>query len=151
MLTVSERGFGKRTSAYEYRITNRGGSGIVSIATSKRNGEVVAESGNSKESLQDPLGHAEINVIRRAAARLGRWRLSDCSLYVTLEPCAMCAQALSWLRVKEIRFGAYDPKSGGVENGARVFTHAHHKPVVIGGVMEMECADIVKAFFAQKR
>lgn len=114
---------------------------------------VVAAAGNRVEELADPTAHAEILVIR-AAARAGRGpHLAGCDLYVTLEPCAMCAAAASFARLRRIYFGAYDPKMGGIEHGARVFSRptCHHRPEVIGGVEETAAAALLKRFFAQRR
>lgn len=114
---------------------------------------VLAAAGNRVEELGDPTAHAEILAIR-GAARQGRGpHLAGCDLYVTLEPCAMCAAAASFARIRRVYFGAYDPKMGGVEHGARVFSQptCHHRPEVIGGVEERAAAILLKAFFAQRR
>src|SRR5690606_35650653 len=101
----------------------------------------------------DPTAHAELLALRAAAARIGSPRLVGCHLYVTLEPCAMCAQAIAFARIERLVFGAYDPKGGGVEHGARIFEQAtcHHRPEVVGGVMERDCAALLKAFFRARR
>lgn len=116
-------------------------------------GEVLAAAGNRTEALADPTAHAEILALREAARRMGAPRLPECDLVVTLEPCPMCAAAISLFRVRRLVFGAYDPKGGGVEHGPRVFTHptCHHRPEVIGGVAEGEAAALLKAFFADRR
>lgn len=116
-------------------------------------GRVLAADGNRVEELSDPTAHAEILVIREAAADGGSPRLIGAELFVTLEPCAMCAQALSLARVRRIVFAAYDPKGGGVEHGARVFSHAtcHHVPDVVGGLMESEASELLKDFFRERR
>lgn len=116
-------------------------------------GVIVAQSGNRCEELRDPTAHAEMLVIRQALKVLGQDRLDDFDLYVTLEPCAMCAQAISWVRLRRVYFGAYDPKSGGVEHGARVYDHStcHHKPEVYGGIHEEACGHLLKSFFEKKR
>lgn len=116
-------------------------------------GEVLAQTGNRIEELNDPTAHAEVLAIRSAAATLKSPRLTNCDLYVTLEPCAMCAQAISLARVRRVVFAAYDPKGGGVEHGARVFSHTtcHHAPEVIGGVMESDAAQMLKLFFKERR
>lgn len=118
-----------------------------------RNDEIVASSHNLIETTHDPSAHAEIVAIRDAAKKLGTPRLTDCDLYVTLEPCPMCAQAISFARIRRLYFGAYDPKGGGVEHGPRIFEQptCHHAPEVIGGLMETECGDVLKAFFKAKR
>ncbi len=116
-------------------------------------GHVLASTGNRIEELSDPTAHAEVLAIRTAATYLKSPRLIDCDLYVTLEPCAMCAQAISLARVCRLVFAAYDPKGGGVEHGARVFSHAtcHHAPEVIGGIMESDAAQMLKQFFKERR
>lgn len=118
-----------------------------------RAGRVVAADGNRVEELSDPTAHAEIQVIRAAAAQAGSPRLEDCDLYVTLEPCPMCAAAIAMARLRRLYFAAYDPKGGGVEHGARVFDRptCHHRPEVVGGLRESEAADILRAFFLQRR
>ncbi|WP_170783957.1 nucleoside deaminase [Ruegeria lacuscaerulensis] len=114
---------------------------------------VVAAAGNRTRELNDPTAHAEILALRAACAELGSERLPDHDLYVTLEPCAMCAAALSAARIRRIYYGAADPKSGGVAHGARVFTHpqAHHAPEVYDDIAGQEAADLLKAFFAARR
>jgi tRNA(adenine34) deaminase len=116
-------------------------------------GAVLARAGNEVEARHDPTAHAELLALRSAAAALGTSRLPDCELVVTLEPCPMCAQAISFFRIGRLTFGAYDPKGGGVEHGARVFDAAscHHRPEVIGGVRESEAAALLRAFFATRR
>ncbi|MBB4284597.1 tRNA(Arg) A34 adenosine deaminase TadA [Roseospira goensis] len=116
-------------------------------------GAVLAAAGNRVEADADPTAHAEILALRAAAARLGTPRLVGCTLVVTLEPCAMCAQAAALARVDRLVFGAYDPKGGGVEHGARVFERAtcHHRPAVVGGVRESAAADLLRAFFRDRR
>ena len=116
-------------------------------------GDIIATAHNQMRALKDPTAHAEMLAIRAAAAALQTDRLTDCALYVTLEPCAMCAGAIAHARLKRVVFGAYDPKSGGTQNGARVFSHpqCHHKPEVISGIRANEAEDILKQFFAQKR
>jgi len=117
------------------------------------NGEIVAKSGNLTVQDNDPTAHAEINVIRARCRELRTQRIPDHDLYVTLEPCPMCAAAISNARIRRVYFGAYDPKSGGVDHGARVFSHpqCHHKPEVTGGLMEKECSELLKGFFGEKR
>lgn len=116
-------------------------------------GTVLARAGNRVEGTHDASAHAEMLALRAAAAARGSARLPDCDLVVTLEPCPMCAQALSVFRIRRLVFGAYDPKSGGVEHGARVFdaSSCHHRPEVVGGVRETEAAALLKAFFADRR
>ena len=116
-------------------------------------GVVLARAGNAVEAGHDPSAHAEILALRAAAQRRGSKLLADCTLTVTLEPCPMCAQAISFFRVKRLVFGAYDPKGGGVDHGARIFaaTSCHHAPEVVGGVREAECGALLRAFFAARR
>ena len=116
-------------------------------------GQVLAAAGNRVEEHADPSAHAEMLALRAAAERLGAKHLAGCTLTVTLEPCAMCAQAASLFRVGRVVFGAYDPKGGGVEHGARVFSHpqCNHQPEVVGGVREAACAALLSAFFARLR
>lgn len=115
--------------------------------------EVLAQAGNRVRELSDPTAHAEMLVIREAAKRLGSERLSGCDLYVTLEPCAMCAAAISAARVARLYYGAADPKSGGVAHGARVFSHpqTHHAPEVYDGIAAEDAAAMLKDFFAKRR
>jgi tRNA(Arg) A34 adenosine deaminase TadA len=116
-------------------------------------GEIVAAAGNRTRELSDPSAHAEMLVIREGAAKLGSERLTDHDLYVTLEPCPMCAAVISFARIRRLYYGAADPKGGGVEHGPRVFSHAtcHHRPELYPGLGERECADLLRAFFAARR
>ncbi|MBS0559443.1 MAG: nucleoside deaminase [Proteobacteria bacterium] len=116
-------------------------------------GAVLARAGNRVEELNDASAHAELLALREAAAARGEPRLPDCDLVVTLEPCPMCAQAISFFRIRRLVFGAYDPKGGGVEHGARVFDAAscHHHPEVVGGVEETASSDLLRDFFAVRR
>ncbi len=125
------------------------GAVLVEAAT----GQVIAAAGNRTENANDPTAHAEMLVIRAAAERRRSPRLDGCDLYVTLEPCAMCAAAISLARVRRLYFGAYDPKGGGVEHGARVFEQAtcNHKPEVYGGIEETQSAELLKRFFRERR
>ena len=118
-----------------------------------REGSIVASAHNLTETLSDPTAHAEMLVIREACAKLGAARLPECDLYVTLEPCPMCAQAISFARIRRLYFGAFDPKGGGVEHGPRIFSHStcHHRPEVYGGMAESESAALLKAFFTARR
>lgn len=115
--------------------------------------EIIAESRNAMRGSQDPTAHAEMVAIRGAAAKLGTSRLDDCALWVTLEPCAMCAAAMSIARVKALRFGAEDPKGGGVVHGPRIFSQptCHHRPDTLGGIGEQESAELLRRFFAERR
>jgi tRNA(Arg) A34 adenosine deaminase TadA len=116
-------------------------------------GEVVAAAGNRTEELSDPTAHAEMLVIRAAAQRAGRPRLPECDLYVTLEPCPMCAHAISLARLRRLYYGAGDPKGGGVEHGPRIFASAscHHRPEVYGGLGERRAAELLRRFFGARR
>jgi tRNA(Arg) A34 adenosine deaminase TadA len=116
-------------------------------------GEVLARAGNRTLSLRDPTAHAELLAIRAAAAKLGSERLTGCDLYVTLEPCAMCAAAISFARIRRLYFGATDPKGGAIEHGPRFFQQptCHHAPEVIGVVGETRAAALLKDFFAARR
>ena len=115
--------------------------------------ELVAEKRNAMRGSNDPTAHAEMEAIRAAAERLGTPRLDECTLWVTLEPCAMCAAAIAIARVKALRFGAEDPKGGGVVHGARIFAQStcHHRPDVLGGIGEAEAAEQLRRFFAERR
>jgi tRNA(Arg) A34 adenosine deaminase TadA len=125
------------------------GAVLVDGATEK----IIASAHNLVETNSDPTAHAEMLVLRAAAAKSGAARLTGCDLYVTLEPCPMCAQAISLARLRRLYFGAYDAKGGGVEHGPRIFsqTTCHHAPEVIGGVNEIQCAQLLKDFFAERR
>ncbi len=124
--------------------------GAVLVAA---DGEVLARAGNGTEARSDPTAHAEILVIREAARKRASPRLMDCDLYVTLEPCAMCAAAISFARLRRVVFGAYDPKGGAVEHGAKFFTQAtcHHVPEIVGGVEELRASEMLRKFFQDKR
>jgi tRNA(adenine34) deaminase len=116
-------------------------------------GAILAEAANRTETDRDPTAHAELLAIRTAAAKAGAPRLPDCDLHVTLEPCPMCAQAISFARLRRVYYGAADPKGGGVENGPRIFSQptCHHKPEVYGGIAEREAAELLKEFFRKRR
>jgi len=116
-------------------------------------GVLVAAAGNRTRELNDPTAHAELLAIRAACALLGAERLTNCDLYVTLEPCPMCAAAISLARIRRLYYGASDPKGGGVEHGARVFNHptCHHAPEVYPGIDEARAAAVLRTFFQAKR
>ena len=116
-------------------------------------GAVLAEAGNRTEGDRDPTAHAELLAIRAAAATLGAPRLVECDLYVTLEPCPMCAQAISFARIRRLYYGASDPKGGGVEHGPRIFSQptCHHRPEVYGGIAEQEAGELLRRFFKERR
>ena len=115
--------------------------------------EVLAETRNAMRGSSDPTAHAEMEAIRAAAAKLGNSRLDDCTLWVSLEPCAMCAAAVAIARFKALRFAAEDPKGGGVVHGPRIFAQptCHHQPDVLGGIGEAEAAEQLRRFFAERR
>jgi tRNA(Arg) A34 adenosine deaminase TadA len=125
------------------------GAVVVEAAT----GTVIAAAGNRTEELADPTAHAEMLALRAAAARVGAPRLPDCDLYVTLEPCPMCAAAISFARIRRLYFGAEDPKGGGVEHGPRIFAQptCHHRPEVYGGIDEKRASALLKRFFRERR
>jgi len=131
----------------------RGEVPIGAVIVDGTTGQVVARAGNETRALNDPTAHAEVLAIRRAAATLGAERLSGCDLYVTLEPCTMCAAAISFARLRRLYYGAEDPKGGGVAHGARFYAQAtcHHRPEVYGGIGEAAAAALLRDFFAAKR
>ena len=126
---------------------------VGAVLVESGNGAVLARAHNRVEELSDPTAHAEMLVIQAAARRLGLKRLTAADLYVTLEPCAMCAQAIALARLRRLYFGAYDPKGGGVEHGAEVFRQptCHHRPEVVGGVEETRCGELLRGFFRERR
>ncbi len=131
----------------------RGEVPVGAVLVNGTTGEVAAASGNRVEELGDPTAHAEMLVIRDACAKAGVARLPGFDLYVTLEPCAMCTAAVSFARIRRLYFGAYDPKGGAVDNGARFFdlSTCHHTPEVFGGIEETAARDLLQAFFQEKR
>jgi len=130
----------------------RGEVPVGAVVVSAR-GVIVGRAGNRTRADHDPTAHAEVLAIRAACAHLGAERLGGCDLYVTLEPCAMCAGAIAAARIARLYYGASDPKSGGVAGGARVFAHpqCHHAPQVFEGIAERDCAALLTSFFAAKR
>ena len=116
-------------------------------------GEVIAHAGNRMLAGKDPTAHAEMLAIRAAALAIGSERLADCDLYVTLEPCAMCAAALAFARIRRLYYGAADPKGGAVENGVRFFSSptCHHRPEIYSGIGEAEASALLKDFFRARR
>ncbi len=118
-----------------------------------RDGEIIAKAGNRTLADRDPTAHAELVAIRQAAAKLGSERLTGCDLYVSLEPCAMCAAAMSFARIRRLYYGAADPKGGAVDSGVRFFASptCHHRPEVYGGIGETEAAHLLRGFFAARR
>jgi tRNA(Arg) A34 adenosine deaminase TadA len=125
------------------------GAVIVGAASPR----ILAAAGNRVEELADPTAHAEMLVIRAVGAALGTPRLAGCDLYVTLEPCAMCAAAIALARIRRVYFGAYDPKGGGVEHGPRIFSQptCHHRPEVYAGIAGEEASALLRAFFRDRR
>lgn len=149
-------------NAYEYMeialaeakaAAERGEVPVGAVLVDAASGKVLARAGNRVEERADPTAHAEILVLREAARDTGAPRLPECDLYVTLEPCPMCAQAISFARIRRLTFGAYDPKGGGVEHGPRIFSQAtcHHAPEIVGGVEEGRCGDLLREFFSKLR
>ena len=132
---------------------DRGEVPVGAVVVDGSTGAVLARAGNGVEAGRDPTAHAEMLAIRAAAAERGTARLVDCDIYVTLEPCAMCAQAIAFARLRRLYFGAADPKGGGVEHGARVFQQptCHHRPEVIGGIQESRAAQLLRRFFEARR
>ncbi len=124
--------------------------GAVLVSPQK---EIVAQAGNQTIELNDPSAHAEVLVIRRACEKLARARLTGFDLYVTLEPCTMCAGLISFARIRRLYFGAYDPKGGGIEQGAAFFSQptCHHAPEIYGGIEEHKAAKLLQDFFAKMR
>ncbi|CAN1492457.1 CumB Cytosine/adenosine deaminases [Sphingomonadaceae bacterium] len=118
-----------------------------------KDGQIIGRGGNRPIAGHDPTAHAEIVALREAAAALGTDRLTGCDLWVTLEPCAMCAGAIAHSRIARLYYGASDPKGGAVEHGPRLFEQhtVHHKPEVYGGISETECADLLRTFFRDRR
>ena len=130
------------------------GEGEVPVgAVVVRGGTIVGEGRNRTRADNDPTAHAELVAIRAAAARLGTARLTECDLHVTLEPCPMCAGAISHARIARLYYGASDPKGGGVEHGARVFSHpqCHHAPEILAGIGADDSAQLLRSFFAERR
>src|ERR1700733_5703849 len=137
----------------EARAAAARGEGPVGAVVLDAAGVVLARAGNEVEARRDASAHAELLALRAAAAVRGVPQLPDRASVVTLEPCPMCAQAISLFRIRRLTFGAYDPKGGGVEHGARVFdaVSCHHRPEVVGGVRESEAAALLQGFFAARR
>jgi tRNA(adenine34) deaminase len=131
----------------------RGEVPVGAVVVDGATGGVVAARGNRMAELHDPTAHAELEAIRAAAAQLGQARLTGCDLYVTLEPCPMCAQAISFARLRRLYYAASDPKGGGVERGARIFDQAScfHRPEIYGGIAEGRAGELLRQFFAARR
>jgi tRNA(adenine34) deaminase len=137
----------------EARAAGARGEVPVGAVVLDRDGTVLAAAGNEVEARKDASAHAELLAMRAAAARLGQTRLDGCILVVTLEPCPMCAAAASHFRVAQIRFGAYDPKGGGIDHGPRLYERPGclHRPAAVGGVRERDAAELLSSFFAALR
>lgn len=131
----------------------RGEVPVGAVVVDSESREVLAAAGNRTEELGDATAHAEMLVLREAAAQYGGRRLLGCDLYVTLEPCPMCATAISFARIRRLYFGAPDPKGGGIESGPRIFDHptCHHHPDIYGGIDEVRSANMLRDFFAERR
>ncbi len=130
------------------------GAGEVPVgAVITRDGAVIAEAANQMRAMADPLAHAEILAIRKALAATGDSKLEGCDLYVTLEPCTMCAGAISLARLRRLYYGAADPKAGAIDSGVRFFAQptCHHAPEVVGGMNEGEAAELLRSFFRARR
>lgn len=148
-----EKGYMAQAIKEAKNAAERGEVPVGAVLVDSETGMIVAQGGNRVEELSDPTAHAEVLVIRTAAAQNKTPRLPQYDLYVTLEPCPLCATAISFARLRRVYFGAYDPKGGGIDHGARIFNQptCHHKPEVYGGLNEQDCADLLKDFFRQKR
>ena len=146
-------GFMALALAEAERAGERGEVPVGALVVEVRTGAVLASAGNRVEELRDPTAHAEMLALREAAERQGAPRLTDCDLYVSLEPCPMCAAAISFARIRRLYFGAADPKSGGVEHGPRIFSQptCHHRPEVYGGIDEARAAALLRRFFEALR
>jgi tRNA(adenine34) deaminase len=146
-------GYMEQALAEARAAAGRGEVPVGAVLVDATTGMVIARAGNRTEGDADPTAHAEMLVIRAAAAAGGAPRLPDCDLYVTLEPCAMCAAAISFARIRRLYWGAPDPKGGAVEHGPRFFDQptCHHRPELYGGIAEAEASALLKAFFAARR
>ena len=131
----------------------RGEVPVGAVLVDGASGQIIAAAGNRVEADRDPTAHAELLAIRAAAVALGAPRLAEADLYVTLEPCPMCAAAIGFARIRRLYFGAYDPKGGGVEHGPRIFQQptCHHQPEIYGGIAEREAAALLTEFFKARR
>ncbi|HXV25778.1 MAG TPA: nucleoside deaminase [Alphaproteobacteria bacterium] len=126
---------------------------VGAVLVEAASGRIVSCARNRVEEWGDPTAHAELIAIREAARSIGAKRLPEADLYVTLEPCPMCAQAISFARLRRLYFGAYDPKGGGVEHGPRIFEQpsCHHRPEIIGGLEERRAGELLRSFFRDRR
>jgi tRNA(Arg) A34 adenosine deaminase TadA len=145
--------FMDRALALAAEAAARGEVPVGAVLVDAASGAVIAEAGNRTEADNDPSAHAEILVLRAGGRLRGSPRLVGCDLYVTLEPCPMCAAAIALARLRRVYFGAFDPKGGGVDHGPRIFQQptCHHRPEVYGGIGETAAADLLKRFFAARR
>ena len=152
-MTEDKKSFMDVALAEARSAAERGEVPVGAVLVDGRGGRILARAGNRIEELKDPTAHAEMLVIRAAATQEGLTRLEDADLYVTLEPCAMCAAAISLARLRRLYFGAGDAKGGAVEHGPRFFTQAtcHHRPEVYGGIGERAAGELLKAFFRMRR
>ena len=150
-MSGEDNNFMERAIEVAKRAATRGEVPVGAVIV--ENGKLLVRAGNRVELDRDPTAHAEILVIRAAAEALSKPRLIGCDLYVTLEPCAMCAAAISFARIRRLYFGAYDPKGGGVENGPRFFSQntCHHRPDVYGGIDELRSRRMLQEFFEVRR
>jgi tRNA(adenine34) deaminase len=150
---MSENTTPMRTALEEARLAQARDEVPIGAVVTDEGGRIIARAGNETRHGTDPTAHAEILAIRRAALALGTDRLRECTLYVTLEPCAMCAGAIAHARLKRLVFGAYDPKGGAVEHGPRFFEQATclHRPEILGGIDDTICGDMLRLFFEAKR
>ena len=131
----------------------RGEIPVGAVVVDSKTGQIIARGGNTTEAAHDPTAHAEMLVLQQACKLKESPRLPECDLYVTLEPCPMCATAISFARLRRVYFGAYDPKGGGVDHGPKIFNQptCHHAPEVYGGIDEQACAKLLKEFFRDRR
>jgi tRNA(Arg) A34 adenosine deaminase TadA len=152
-MTTSPNPFMQRALAEARAAADRGEVPVGAVLVNPATGTPIATDGNRVVAGRDPTAHAEMLVLRAAASELGSERLAGLDLYVTLEPCPMCAAAISLARVRKLVYGAEDPKSGGVDHGPRIFSHStcHHRPEVIGGVAASESAGLLQEFFGARR
>jgi tRNA(adenine34) deaminase len=152
-MSEAKPGFMAQALAEAEAAAARGEVPVGAVLVDGASGAVLAAAGNRVEALHDPTAHAEMLVLRAAAGQNTSPRLDGCDLYVTLEPCAMCAAAIAFARIRRLYFGAYDPKGGAVEHGPRFFQQptCHHRPEVYGGIEEARAGALLKEFFAQRR
>ena len=145
--------FMERALALAAQAASRGEVPVGAVLVDSATGAIIAEAHNRTEADSDATAHAEILVLRAGGAVLGSPRLGNCDLYVTLEPCPMCAAAIALARLRRVYFGAFDPKGGGVDHGPRIFEQptCHHRPEVYGGVGEIEAGALLRRFFAERR